>query len=90
MRKIYKYSLVIADEQAISLPKDAEILAVQVQGGTLCLWAIVFPGNENELKAIEIYGTGHDFPTIGQGERKYISTVQMGGFVWHVFEALTK
>lgn len=88
-RSIYKYQIRHEDEQVVMLPKGAEILSVQIQSGVLVLWAIVFTKNETEPRVIEIYGTGSSFPTIGQFERKYISTVQDNlGLVWHVFECL--
>lgn len=86
MRKIFKYQLKIKDEQAILMPKDAVIISAQFQSGALYLWAIVFPGNEKELRVFEIYGTGFDLPTTGMAARTHIATVQDGSFVWHIFE----
>lgn len=87
-RRIYKYDIEIKDEQFISLPKFAEILTAQVQGSSIVLWAIVYPNNTVEKRVIEIYGTGHPFPSAGMGERKYISTVKKDELVWHIFEAI--
>ena len=87
-RSIFKYELKITDEQAIKMPSQSEILTAQVQDGKIQLWAIVYPSNPKELIAIEIYGTGSPFPSMGMAERKYISTVQLNGLVWHIFQPI--
>lgn len=85
---ICKYQLSITDEQDIMVPEGAELLTAQLQGGALCLWALVNPAAPKQRRIIEIIGTGNPAPA---AERKYIATVQMAGgsLVWHVFEAAT-
>lgn len=81
---IWKFPLLIRDQQSVSMPKDAEILTVQMQHGEACLWAEVDPTEKTEVRTILILGTGHAFR---RGlMRKYIGTVQDGDFVWHVYE----
>lgn len=41
MRTVYKYPLLILDEQEVELPFGAHILTVDVQRGEPCLWALV-------------------------------------------------
>ena len=86
-KTIWKYELEITDNQNILMPIGAEILTVQMQDGTPCLWALVNPKAEMESIVIEIYGTGTDLYDMGTA-RKYISTFQAenGGLVFHVFE----
>ncbi len=81
---IYKYSLVIIDEQEIEMPMGAGIMSVQMQDGKPCLWALVDTTNSMEKRKIMIRGTGH--PAEGLG--RYISTFQMcgGALVLHAFE----
>ena len=45
---VYKYHLAVEDMQRVVLPKEAEILCVQVVADQLCLYAIVDPDNETE------------------------------------------
>lgn len=85
MNNIFKYELKIEGQQVITMPENAEILTVQQQNGKLILWAIVMTSAKPEKYLIEIYGTGHPFPSTGE-KRKYISTVQMDGLVWHIFK----
>jgi len=49
-KTIWKFTLDLVDEQQVSLPKDAEILSVQVQNGNICLWALVNPEAEKETR----------------------------------------
>ena len=87
MKTVWKFPLEIADEQNLMMPECAEILTAQMQGGTLCLWALVNPDAPKQRRIIEILGTGNPAPDT---ERKYISTAQIAGglLIWHVFEKL--
>lgn len=87
MTTIYKYPLILEDRQVVLMPRAAQILSAQMQGRTLCLWALVDTAQDMKPRQIEILGTGTvsapDKPT---EERHFIATVQMGQFVWHLFE----
>ena len=87
MKTIYKYQLKADKKQYVPLPKDSQILTVQVQKGDVCLWALVDTHNHVEERCIEIYGTGHPIDNDGM-ERKYISTFQLdgGSLIYHAFE----
>lgn len=84
---IFKYPLALSPLQEVKLPKDAEILSVQDQRGTICLWA-AFPGDDEPRvsREIEIVGTGQPVESFERVDRKFLGTVQQGDFVWHVFE----
>jgi hypothetical protein len=86
MKAIWKYPLVITDQQEIRMPKGAEIISVQRQGEEICLWALVAAGQEIESRLILIFGTGHPIPDNLPG--RFIGTVQHAGGrpVWHIFE----
>lgn len=82
---IWKYPLDLTDTQNVMMPKSAKILTAQVQGDSLCLWALVNPDAPKQRRKIEILGTVNPAPDVN---RRYISTVQMigGSVVWHIFE----
>lgn len=84
--RIWKYELGIMDSQHITMPRDAQILSVANQGGQLCLWAMVDADKPSECRSIEIIGTGNPVHQDMGVERRFIGTVLMGPFVWHVFE----
>jgi hypothetical protein len=85
MKSIFKYPLALMTTQRIMLPRDANILTVQLQDGTICLWAEVIPENPPVSCSIKLVGTG-----IAEVEPNdsYIGTVQQGPFVWHVYRSL--
>lgn len=86
--KIYKYTLPLLAKTTLRMPAMSEILDVQLQGGTLAIWAIVNPLANVEQRQFEIYGTGSDLPE-DYKYLMYIATVQDGAFVWHIFERET-
>lgn len=89
MRVIYKYTLSLIDRQNIEMPTGYEILSIGVQGSNLVLWAMVDPEMKETKVPIEINGTGNGFVEFEGEEKKYIGTVQLEFFVWHVFEINT-
>jgi len=83
-RTIWKYTLPIQDSVALEMPSSSQCLCVAVQNGALCLWALVTPGTARVKRLIKIYGTGLPGPSFHES---YVGTVQLGPFVWHVFDA---
>lgn len=88
-KTIWKFELEIADDQTIEMPVDSEILTVQTQNEIPCIWALVDPTAEKEIRHIKIYGTGHDIPY--NQPKKYLGTFQLknGAIVFHVCEKRT-
>jgi hypothetical protein len=84
-RKIFKYPLPIDDEIEISMPDGSEILTVQPQKGTPCIWAIVDTDAPLTTRRLCLRGTGRTFKG---NEGKYIGTQQIdnGALVFHLFE----
>jgi hypothetical protein len=82
MKTIWKFQLRLTDLQIVSMPKGAEILTVQVQHGIITMWAKVNTDAELVRVPIQIVGTGNPYQSVG----KYIGTVQLDGFVWHLFQ----
>ena len=72
----------------VQMPQGAQILTIQTQGEIPCIWALVNPESEMEIRYFEIFGTGHDVPVERGIERKYINTFQLEGgkLVFHLFE----
>jgi hypothetical protein len=77
---IWKY---IIGNGPISMPKGADILDVQCQDGSIALWALIDPAEPREDRTFKVIGTGWTFDNPGH---YYIATVQVGSFVWHIFE----
>lgn len=84
MNVIHKYKLLGIGEQDVTLPVGAKIIEVRPQDGTICLWAIIQTGNVAwEKRKIRIIATGKEFDS---RFLKFINTVHIEPFVWHVFE----
>jgi len=87
METIWKFPLKITDgAQLVPMPKDAEVLCVDVQRGVICIWTLVESEAPTEIRKFRIYGTGHEMDI--NEDVVYIGSVQMlgGALVWHVFE----
>lgn len=89
-KTIYKFPLDIKDIQTIEMPDGAEILTVQVQKGTLNMWALLDVEKPLTERVFEVFGTGHPVYCDMGINRKYIGTAQTMGdnLVWHIFERL--
>ncbi len=81
---IFKYEIkLLADSVTVKMPDGAQILTAQLQGDTLCIWAVVNRYAPMTDRQIEIIGTGNPFI---DDSRCYIATVQQPPWVWHIFE----
>jgi hypothetical protein len=74
----------VADSVTLEVPRGSVLLDVQEQHSTLCLWAIVDTEQAKAPLRLGIMGTGHPWRFDGW---KYWRTVQMHGYVWHLFIA---
>lgn len=83
--RIWKYPLEVKHRQEITMPAGAQPLTVGVQGYGLCLWALVDPERPQVVRAIGLRGTGAICDP-EENVASYIGTVQMGPFVWHLFD----
>ena len=86
METIYKYPLTIVDEQDVPMPRNARLLSVQLNRDHVCLWAVVDPDEDIELRRIFCHGTGHD---VDPNATRHLGTVQMrqGTLVFHFFDS---
>lgn len=86
MRTIYKYPVNIDDSLSVEMPQGAQLLTVQVQGGTPCVWAMVDNRQRPVRRRFAWRGTGHDCGSL-IGE-KHVGTIQMhgGALVFHLFD----
>jgi hypothetical protein len=86
MRTIHKFALPdTVGEYEVTMPRNADILCVQMQRGYPYLWALVDDAAPEEKRHVAVIGTGWELPA-GIGRSEYLGTYQVdGGFVWHVF-----
>jgi hypothetical protein len=89
LNTIWKVEIPVEDEIKLQMPEGAEILDVQTQHETPCLWFACNPANKLVERHFRLIGTGHHYYDYEQ--MKYIGTFQitnltLGTFVGHVFE----
>lgn len=84
---VWKFPLALAETQEVAMPIGADILHLEVQNGRPCLWALVDPGADEEIRRFMIVGTGHGIP-LRSNKQRHVGTflVEDGEFVFHVFE----
>ena len=75
----------------IEMPRNAEILSLQMQGGIPIIWAIVNPKKEKRKYVFHVFGTGYEMLDYERKHYVYVGTVQQSGLmtlVWHIFEVI--
>lgn len=85
LQQIWKFPLPVRDDGSadVEMSADARVLHVGMQGQTICLWAVVSPDAEKVTRKFRVVGTGWPIAKLG----RYIGTVHIDGYVWHVFAA---
>lgn len=82
MMTIHKYELRVGWDNHLLMPVGATVLDIQRQGGQIMMWAHVDTQAVTHKRRFHVIGTGHEVPA----GLEYLKTVQVGGFVWHIFE----
>jgi len=85
MKTIWKFKFEINDNFELSMPKNAEILTIQIQNNIPCIWAIIDSDQLSEIRYFELYGTGH---LLKESKKKYIGSFRMynDSLIFHLFE----
>lgn len=89
-KTIWKFPLHVVGINRLQIPDGYEVLTVQSQNNTPCLWILVNPESPKVDCMFETFGAGHSIHYDMGVERKYVGTYQLDGgeFVGHVFERL--
>lgn len=81
---IYKFPLSSGNKPTtLILPTGSIPRYVGEQKGWICLWVEMGTGKPDTSFIFDIFGTGWDLPNLYQA---YIGTVQIDGYVWHVYQ----
>ena len=76
-----------AAASTVDMPRDAQILTLQEQGGLAMIWAIVDTDKPRETRTFRVVGTGEPLPRYAT-RHTYVGTWQQDSFVWHLFEVI--
>jgi len=87
MITVHKYKLDPYNAQ-VNLPVGAEVLSAGYQLGEICIWAKVDTEQPMEERYFKVFGTGHKIHINMGIDYKFISTVFIDTFVFHVFEVI--
>jgi hypothetical protein len=93
-QEIWKFSTIdkgFADRFEIKMPKNTQLLYVDIDAHNFpCIWGLVYPHEETEIRYFELFGTGHTIPNDMGVERKYVGSYryQNGEFIGHIFERI--
>ena len=84
MAAVWKFEIPINDEFEIQMPRNAELLHVEVQNDKGFLWARVAPERHNEQRKFYLRGTGHPVDM----DCEYVGSFMLrnGALVFHLFE----
>jgi len=85
MLVIHKFKLELTDRQVITFKSLYEPLSVIEQHGEIMLYCKVSTFQSSVAThdlVVYVVGTGHQLPV---GDVKFIGTVKVGPYVWHVY-----
>lgn len=84
MKRIFKYEIEVKDQITLLMPKNAEIISIQVQRWKPYLWALIDVDETKTERYFYLFGTGMEV----KDGLKYIGSFQMydGDLVFHLFE----
>jgi len=85
MITIHKYQFEIADTVHIQMPEKARVLIIDMQFNIPTLWALVNTEWAKETRKFYVAGTGNHLTEVWLF-KSHIATIQINGFVWHIFE----
>jgi hypothetical protein len=83
MKTVWKFPVTPGPFE-VEMPKGAQVLSVQVQGGEPFMWALVDDQAPKEKRSFNTVGTGHDSDEIQNW--RFVGTFQLGPLVFHLFE----
>jgi len=85
MKTIHKYEIDITDTPVVSMPKFAKVRHFGVQNGKAFIWCEVDTDSPVVDHEFKLFGTGHPIINKYNSEMKYLGTIQLNGFVWHLY-----
>jgi hypothetical protein len=86
MLTMWKYPLEVTDTQWLSdVPLPAEVMSVGLDPeGQMCVWVMVDP-DQSQRKNVSVTITGTGNPISNIFTPKFVGSVTVGKFVWHVW-----
>ena len=90
-KEIWKYKLPnpLHDgcSRSYEIPDGAVVLSVAEQDSDMQMWVMVDPEKPLVQRRVDVYGTGMPLSDM---QRRFIGTVVLRSYVWHVFEVFSR
>lgn len=87
MRTVWKYQISSSNPMIrVPMRSGSKVLHVGEQNGLICIWFTADTTKIEVVRSFQIVGTGNE---IKPGYDEHIGSVQIGLFVFHVFEAVS-
>lgn len=88
MQRIYKYEMPDSNDFYLELPIGAQFLSLQLQNGKPMMWFLIIDPAEAQSFYTHfcVVGTGQQVPSWHGVRLQYLDTIQIDGFVWHLFQ----
>lgn len=87
MNTIWKFPFKLEDGFTVEMPRGSKVLCAQMQRDFPCMWALVSPASPMVDRVFKLAGTGHPISE-DTDDLRYISTFQVQGLVFHLFEVI--
>lgn len=87
VRQVWQFGIADKGETIVEMPAGSDVLCCKMQGGRLCIWALVIPWKATEERKFCAYFTGEPIER-SCDKLQFVDTVLVadGLFVLHVFE----
>lgn len=87
---IFKYQIPPTTSILLHLPKNAEILFVETQQDSMCIWCLVNENARLEPRCFHLYGTGEPIQHTPSRKEIYIGTFKLknDALILHLFESV--
>jgi hypothetical protein len=88
MLVVYKYALKPIVLNDVEMPEDSQVLHVDCQSNTFCIWALVNPDKKKVVRRFLTVGTGYPLEQVYEDKLYFHGSFLMSGgaYVWHIFE----
>jgi hypothetical protein len=87
--QVWKFPIEYNDKIEVEMPAGASLLHAAEQGGVPCIWALVDPSVDKEIRKFRLAGTGHPI-NIHVDKLVHVGTflIRGGQLVFHLFEVV--
>ncbi len=84
---IHKFPFEVTGQNiTMQLPEGFKVLSIQKQKKSYCMWIVLDPDGQKKEQTFVVIGTGIRIKYEDYSKLKYVSTIQEGEYVWHIYQ----